>query len=445
MSRHPVDKFFSESLKDYRVNPSEAAKNIFLQDAERMEKTVPVKKPGRRLAFLFLAGMILLATVTGIFISRSVHKRMTAGAENKPEIATPGSHDKALAATHTEGKEPGFNGKSSTVKVHQKTTSQITAKQQNEQQLQTILPGPGMSLPSQSNKTTPVLAVNPQTSLRKMDPLSPAVSDNKLPAPGPQPVTNSYAFMTIEDNVPSHKNTDEPYNQKKNFISAGVYYSPEWMFNTLEANNSMRADNFGLEGTYHFGPYSVGTGIGLSLSTGTNEVVIGYNDYLGTYRGLDSIVFKWDEGHNYLLPVYYYTDKIVYDSLLKIDYSYYEKSYIYLQIPIILGYDFIMHKKFSLGVRLGPTLSILLQSKAKNTVYDPGEDRIMQMNNVTPERVETNWQISAGINTAFALSRRFSLEAEPDFHYYFNSVYEKSDNDKKPWSIGFRIAFLIRN
>jgi hypothetical protein len=94
-------------------------------------------------------------------------------------------------------------------------------------------------------------------------------------------------------------------------------------------------------------------------------------------------------------------------------------------------------------VRFGPTLSILLQSKVKSVNYDLGQDRIVQMNNVTPERVETNWQISAGINAGIGLSRRFSMEVEPDIHYYFNSVYEKPDNNKKPWSAGFRVAILL--
>jgi hypothetical protein len=217
------------------------------------------------------------------------------------------------------------------------------------------------------------------------------------------------------------------------------------MFDILEANKNMREDNLGLEGTFHFGPYSIGTGVGISVSKGTNEIIIGYNDYLGTYRGLDSIVFRWDASHTHLIPVYYYTNKVVYDTSLKLKYSYYEKRYIYLQFPIKLGYDFIRTKMFTVGIRVGPTLSILLQSTTKSAVYDLGKDRIVQMNNVTPDRVQTNWQISAGINAGIRLSQRFGLELEPDIRYYFNSVYEKPDNNKKPWSAGFRIAFLIKN
>jgi len=37
----------------------------------------------------------------------------------------------------------------------------------------------------------------------------------------------------------------------------------------------------------------------------------------------------------------------------------------------------------------------------------------------------------------------FSIEAEPDLRYYFNSVYESSELTKKPWSVGFRAAFLV--
>jgi hypothetical protein len=65
------------------------------------------------------------------------------------------------------------------------------------------------------------------------------------------------------------------------------------------------------------------------------------------------------------------------------------------------------------------------------------------INNITPDRVQLNWQALGGIDLGFHLSQRFVIELEPDFRYYFDSVYEKSGSAYKPWSVGIRAAFLV--
>ncbi|TSA29486.1 MAG: hypothetical protein D4R67_01930 [Bacteroidetes bacterium] len=225
-------------------------------------------------------------------------------------------------------------------------------------------------------------------------------------------------------------------------FAVSVYYAPEWMFNTLEGDKY--ANNFGLEGSFTYGRYSLRTGIGLSLTKGTNELMVEYNDYLGTYNQLDSIQFHWDEMNYHLLPTYYLSMKDVWDSLMQLDYPCVIKRYTYLQIPLILGYDVLQNKWMSLGFRAGPILSILIQSKQLSEAYDPGKNRIIRINQVTPDRIQTNWQVQGGLNASFRLARRIRLELEPTIKYYFNSVYEKSDVTKKPWSAGFRTSITIQ-
>jgi hypothetical protein len=111
---------------------------------------------------------------------------------------------------------------------------------------------------------------------------------------------------------------------------------------------------------------------------------------------------------------------------------------------LILGYDIWSNNRLSIGVRFGPILSVLLYTKQLTDNYDPGKDKIIVINEITPERIQTNWQVMAGLTFGFGDSRRVGIEFEPDIRYYFNSVYEKSGNNQKPWSLGFRIAFLIK-
>ena len=450
--RHPVDEFFSEVLKNYKVTPTEAARNAFLKDAEGIERTAPGYKSRKKWVLLALSGILLLTCITGIFFTNRHNTGITTPLLKNKTLSNNKRDDPAIGK-NSAGLESG-QSKVNTPREHARSIS--IERSTGRQESLTISHPVQSSIKDISGSSSTSTFIEddliPRTVIRRMDPiyldwidikntLLFAVSEGKK-LNLDSIIDHSDSIMNNEEQIPIHKE-DESSNPRNRLFSAGLYYSPEWMFNILEANKNMRADNLGLEGTFHFGPYSVGTGVGISISKGTNEIVIGYNDYLGTYKGLDSIVFKWDASHTHLFPVYYYTDKVVYDTLLKLDYSYYEKRYIYLQIPIKLGYDFIRNKIFTLGVRVGPTLSILLQSSAKSASYDLGKDRIVQLNNVTPDRVQTNWQISAGINAGIRLTRRFGLEVEPDIRYYFNSVYEKPDNDKKPWSVGFRVALLL--
>lgn len=210
------------------------------------------------------------------------------------------------------------------------------------------------------------------------------------------------------------------------------------MFNTLEGDKFVH--NTGLECIFRFGRYSVRTGAGVSVTKGTNELVICYNDYLGSFNSLDSITFIWDEQQSDYLATIYLTDKDVWDSLVREADHEIVKRYTYLQVPFILGYDFLGHGWFSMGVRAGPVLSVLLSSKQLTADYDPGKDKIIVINQISPDRIQTNWQAMAGVNFAFRVKRNWIIEVEPEARYYFNSVYEKSDITKKPWSIGIRTA-----
>ena len=234
----------------------------------------------------------------------------------------------------------------------------------------------------------------------------------------------------------------EPANNQNPWIpSIGLYYTPEWMFNTLEDTKFI--NNFGLEGTVQYGRFSVRTGVGISVGKGTHEVVVEYNDFLGSYNKLDSMDFTWNDPiHNYV-PTMYISKQDVWDSLMKLDYAKVVKRYTYLQIPLILGYDFWQSERVAMGFRTGPVLSVLLTSRQLSEVYDPGSKKIISVNDIAPDQINLNWQIMAGINTTFLLSKKLRFEVEPSVKYYFNSVYEKPVNNTKPWSVGIRAAFVV--
>lgn len=214
------------------------------------------------------------------------------------------------------------------------------------------------------------------------------------------------------------------------------------MFNTLENTNF--ASDFGLEGAFHFGRFSIRTGVGLSIGKGTHEVLVEYNDYLGAYNRLDSMKFKWDPSHQDFTPTMYLSRQKVWDSLMKLDSAKVVKRYTYLQIPLLLGYSVPVGERFAVGLHAGPILSVLLASRTLSAPYDPGNKRVVSVNDISPEQINLNWQAMAGISATWFLTRKLWFELEPEARYYFNSVYEKPASETKPWSFGVRAAIGIK-
>jgi hypothetical protein len=89
-------------------------------------------------------------------------------------------------------------------------------------------------------------------------------------------------------------------------------------------------------------------------------------------------------------------------------------------------------------------LSVLISEKASDDSYDPGKDKVLSTNNLTPDRIKTNWQAIIGMNAGYRFSPVITFELEPQFKYYFNSVYEKASTTRKPYSFEVR-ASLIYN
>ncbi len=226
-------------------------------------------------------------------------------------------------------------------------------------------------------------------------------------------------------------------------FAIGVHYTPEFMFNTLDQSNKL-VNNAGLEVTWVKGPYSIRTGIGISIATGVTALGYDYNDYLGTTKKLDSVAFAYDTQGRKIIPSWYYSDKVVYDTALLSLTNEISKRYTYLQFPLILGYDFHQGKKLAFGFRAGPVLQVLIKEDELKNDPGAGDNLVVSINQLTPDRMATHWQALLGINSSLMLSKRIRLELEPHLKYYFNSVYEKTATTSKPWSVELRTALIIK-
>ncbi len=468
---HPIDDLFRETLKDHQMKPSEAAKKAFLQDA--MQISQPEKKG--RTGLILLSGIFVLISA-GLLIWAITSEKFSSNAGKKVTPATRQVHSAGLNTHHplNQTQSTGISKQNKTLNSSVPISNQQPVTGESTQ-FSNPVPAFGKNSEKQKPSANPIMP-DKKNEMTKSSSLS-AISGGGLAVANPgnvstpgNDVKKPDSTMEAEINLPAsvimpdvsapdstlpqtsdsvqipapaikNKSSEAAGNSSKWIPAIGVYYTPEWMFNTLEGTKFV--NNFGVEGTFHFGKFSIRTGAGVSIGKGTNEVVVEYNDFLGAYNHLDSMNFKWDDPTHSYVPSMYLSKKDVWDSLMKLDYAKVVKRYTYLQIPMIIGYDFWQTERISMGFRVGPVLSVLLVSKQLSDEYDPGTKRIISVNDIAPEQVSLNWQVMGGINTAFKLSEALFFELEPNVRYYFNSVYEKPVNNTKPWSAGVRAAFVI--
>lgn len=426
---HPIDTYFREALKDHRVEPPGSGREAFLKEAGK----IGWAEKKRNLWLLGLSVFFMILSAGILFYLQGDHQPDVEGRQSITEpvsVTAEGSMSQAPA--------PEKTSMATAQQVSGSTTPcQPVPLRQARTCAPVMAPSHTGNIPY-SGEEVMEIAENPSipAPVRSSSFISPLVriTFHDLPHSG-------LAREMIPEQAPSEKKEKKVTLRNESGYQAGFYVMPEVMFNTLEKEKF--AWNLGAEGSFYFKEFSITTGVGLSLTKGTRELIVEYNDYLGTYSNLDSMSFVWNENHSQVIPTYYMTDKDVWDSLMKLDYPKIIKRYMYLQVPLMLGYDFWKKEKYSFGVRVGPVLSVMIDSKRLSADYDPGKNRVIDINNITPDRIYLNWQIAGGLNFSYLLDDRWSLDLEPEARYYFNSVYEKSEIRKKPWSIGLKAVISL--
>jgi len=453
MDNKKTDQWLRSSLEDYQPVPSGEGRSKFLSDASKVGASS--SNHGKK---WWAAGLmlLLLAIVTGALFFLPEQEPLSQIVELPLQSATTQNHAAAGQTIenpkHTESAtklpqsndEPpikNVNGLSTTSQkgyapetdpIETKPSAQLLTNEQNNEDLSAVTT-PAMVIESvhESEATT-------DDSPIESKPLRPSEPTDILQVAEPdtlQQVTLSDTLLPGEE----RSKLSTAVNGQKH-LAYSIFYRPEVTYNLIESNKLSHI--FGLDIQYRFfgDRYSVRTGLGLSVSKGYYEYATEYQEFLGEYEKLDSITFAWDEPQYHLMPTKYMSNEEVFEDTLSTSYSQINKKHYYLEIPLILGYDFITKKSWRLGLRTGPRLSLLMKTKTLNDMEDLGRDKVIQINQITSERINANWQFVGAVNLGIYTKGRIFFEMEPQFTYYFNSVYENADRSISPWSLSMRLA-----
>lgn len=424
------DNLLRDSVNNHKPQPAPALKEAFMSKAVQHTTTKSYK------TLYVVALTVLLLLVAGV---SSWFLLPLISTEEKPTITTqtqPASLDNSIAQA-TEETAKTTQALVNENSVIENTLSPINVQPSTQKLHPQTPPQEQFSNTAESEKS---LALTGEAESTVVDELVPDYTSKNDTEKGEEEAHKDTENRELTDN--SKKSAPErPFGSYKSNsnISLGVFYRPELIYNIIE--NEKLIHNVGFEVQYRFfgNRYSARTGVGLSVSKGYYEYAAEYKPYLGTYSALDSITLTLAANNFHLIPSYHHSERQVYDADTLTFYQKVYKQHIYLQLPIEFGFDFLKTEAYCLGIRLGPTLSILANDKTVNFVFDPGKDQLIQINQITPERVKTNWHFSGGINYSRKLGH-FVVEVEPRAAYYFNSVYEKPGNTARPYSFSLRLA-----
>jgi hypothetical protein len=112
-------------------------------------------------------------------------------------------------------------------------------------------------------------------------------------------------------------------------------------------------------------------------------------------------------------------------------------KYLNIQIPLIVGYKVADFKRFSFYAFGGPIIQFTANKKEPALTYIASDLYPAQISNQSPIRLDTYWQLTGGLRASVILTKRFSLEVEPSYKWYFTNLY-KDANYNNPFSVGLR-------
>jgi hypothetical protein len=113
-------------------------------------------------------------------------------------------------------------------------------------------------------------------------------------------------------------------------------------------------------------------------------------------------------------------------------------------VPFLVGYRFFESTRVSLTFQVGPAVSFLVGTHKSDPVIAYSNATIIRVDNETPARIQTNWQIWANLYFEMRINKIASIYLEPTFKYYLKPlVSQENIVYKAPWTIGMGVGLQL--
>jgi outer membrane protein with beta-barrel domain len=265
-------------------------------------------------------------------------------------------------------------------------------------------------------------------------------------------ITKNPDYIDINSLPKSNGNFNERYNSygycdfnrvnKDIYLGATISYE-KFLESTIPKNTEIKywfSGDLRLKFKRERLSIEIGVGIGYSV----DKTVFSYNyltnELIDTYEYVDSVHFDPVTG----TTEYFTTTVNVYDSIAYASNSAVEKEYMYLHIPLVLGYEVLNRNDFSINIMAG--MSFLSQISVTNKIPSLHHEnsRITNINSVESVRNTQFFNSSFAIGFGWNINKNMTLNVDPKVNYYFSNIYQQSELSSNSISLGLKCGIYIK-
>lgn len=228
--------------------------------------------------------------------------------------------------------------------------------------------------------------------------------------------------------------------------SSFVGVSPEFVITTFDSVTLLNTYSINYEPIFHLNKsFFLRFGFGVSYAQDRGFAKLDYisNDLMGTYHDVYDVTF--DSINGQVVPTYYTKTVEVWDSIRHLVISEVTNRYIYVQVPLLLGYFHQgNHSSFNWYLYGGPAMNIQVGKFIDKPHPAEKDVEIINLQNKLPVRNNTYFQLWLGAGIEYKLSNQFSMAIEPGYRYYIHSIYNKPGYNKPLSAFTLRLGAIIR-
>lgn len=219
----------------------------------------------------------------------------------------------------------------------------------------------------------------------------------------------------------------------------GLEFSPEWI-TIPDNNNNIQSYGLDLSAKYFFSDWFVESGLGVAFSKDDGLYNVDYQEALfkGSYEDVYDVTFDTSNGTP--IPTYYTKLVDVYDTIDHVTISENKNSYVYLNIPLNIGYSKALGEKFTFYAKTGLIASFKVYENIPTPTVTGTNTTIIAITPLYHKRTSVHLQAQLNVGIDYYITEKFLFGVEPNARYYIKSLVDPNTNGN-PYGFGVKLGF----
>jgi hypothetical protein len=207
---------------------------------------------------------------------------------------------------------------------------------------------------------------------------------------------------------------------KKADLLFGVAFSPA--VNIYPDGQNRNDYSLEIVGSYERSRFLVESGIGLNYTSENANYRINYSSYdsVGYFIGVHSFSIDPSNPNGVIFETQITS---IYDSIDRYRILENTNKFVYLQVPLRIGYRIAEARRFSLDLKTGILFSLRLYEDIPDVPYQGNDADQVEIIRQYPDRQRTTWQYTVGLSMNYHLTKNLRLGLEPFYRQFIRSVY----------------------